>query len=158
VLALDLASRYGYAAEIRDGVEHGALDIGRKHHDRGQRLARFDAHMRRFLLPLFRPSIVVIEQPWVSGDDAQTHLLIALAGVAEMVAVRDGRDVERIRVPAIRTALTGSPDAGKDQVMGELRRWGFTPQDDNAADALAALAVYRGWHKCRADGPTAKAA
>lgn len=146
-LALDLASRYGFAAETPQGVDHGSLRIGREGMDMGERLHRFEVHFTRFLVPRYRPTEVLIEAPWVSGDDSATHFLLGLVGVARMLCARHGLPTRTIAVPDLREKLTGIRGGTKEMCERVVRGCGFTPVDDNAADALALLLLRRGWHK-----------
>lgn len=56
-----------------------------------------------------------------------------------------GRNIpyESLPVGEIKKFTTGKGNANKDAMVKAVREWGFTPKDDNEADAIAMLRLVR---------------
>lgn len=147
VLALDLATRFGWAEGPVGGTpRYGSERFAPSGSDRGAVIAgsiRF--FQRRFMA--FRPMKVVFEAPLAPSQvRGRTNVntartLLALPAVVEGLCNLNGiYRVEEAKVSDIRRWFIGSNprgDLGKKMVIERLRLMGHDPEDDNAADALA---------------------
>lgn len=142
VLALDIATRTGWAfgAPGRKplyGVlvlPQPALDLG------GHGAALLDGMADLFMV--HQPARVVIER--TLGAQQQTNAftaecLIGLNMLAHTICFRWELPIEKIAATTVRAQVIGSGRAKKPDVMAWCHAQGFTPQDDNAGDALALL-------------------
>lgn len=155
ILALDLATTSGWA-RWRPGLAtpaHGILRLprppkGMSDTAAGVEIGKFVAKYRDWLTDMLtadRPDWVVFEAPYV---DEKTHQdtarkLLGIAVVTELVC----HDVAvaafevnnaKVRTHFIRGAFLKS-DVVKRLTIEECERRGWSPDDDNAADALAVL-------------------
>lgn len=106
------------------------------------------------------PRVLVYEAPILTG--AKTHFqtafrLIGLAAITGMIASR--REVPRIEAAnnaTVKKAILGNGRAEKIQMIEEMRRRGWDPRDEHAADALGVL-LYAEMKHCpkvrRTSGP-----
>jgi hypothetical protein len=141
VLALDLATVTGWcvgAAAARPA--HGSVAL------RGQdRCARYAALMDWLwdALALHGFTRVVLEAPMVTGDFRGRDAALLAIGLSEHVAFwcwdRSIR-CELVAVGTARKAVLGRGSFAKGTAKGVVLDWcrreGFTPSDDNAADAI----------------------
>lgn len=140
VLALDLGTHTGWAVRRRDGtISHGTESFSpRKSWTPGQRWLRY----RSWLSALIeREQVHAIAYELVHrhlGTEA-AHAYGAFQALTEMSA--EGRNIELlpVGVGVIKQGWTGKGNADKAAMIAEAKRRGFTPDTDNAADALAVL-------------------
>lgn len=145
ILALDLAARTGWAlARVHDRVPMcGAVRFANP----GASMAAIFANCRKWLSTFELPEIVVFESPmqpsFMAGrTNANTiRILIGIAAITEEFFFSKGCDVREAKVSDVRAHFIGSNRhkrvAAKALTIGACRRLGWTPSDDNAADALA---------------------
>jgi Holliday junction resolvasome RuvABC endonuclease subunit len=89
-----------------------------------------------------RPDWVFIEAPFVRGP--VTRLTFGLAGVIEAAAARAGVPFSEAPPATVKKHITGSGKADKAAMMTAIRAMGFSPEDDNAADAIGV--AHYAWH------------
>ncbi|PYF05007.1 hypothetical protein BJ122_102233 [Rhodopseudomonas faecalis] len=154
ILALDLAKTTGwaYGAPGEEPI-YGSVTFGNENTTRARVLRNCREWMVSFLVA--SPArLVVFEAPLTPGQ-LQGHTNIdsirLLIGIAETVdeLLFDRADVREARVSDVRTFFLGTnrikrADA-KDATKYKCRKLGWSPQDDNAADALA-LWCYQAAH------------
>lgn len=139
-MALDLATRYGIAIGTREEILLcDSIDLLEYRPGRACCLRTLELHLEHFV-HLYEPTEIVVERPWVSGDDAATQTLIRYAAVAELLAYRHGLPYREISAPDVRAGVSGKASADKSDVVRTLESWGQYVVDGNAADALALLA------------------
>jgi hypothetical protein len=150
LLALDLATRTGFALERRDGqppllgsaLMSGGMHPGRKGADYIDWLGSF--------IKVNRPERIIYEAPFMSADvkdkdgrpigNAKTlEWLVGIAFVTDILAYRFSVPVSKLATQSARRLFTGSGRSDKDVVMAECRRRGWNPQDKDAADAACLL-------------------
>lgn len=138
VLFLDLATQLGWAeGEPGERAICGSLRLAPQGAKTGAVLSGF----LDFLVPrvqAFRPARIVYESPFSRGLDA-TRRAYALAGVTEMVGHRFGVRVLEANLNTIRKETLGFVPRGdgvKESVISHVKSLGYTPADDNDADAL----------------------
>lgn len=151
VLALDLATKTGYAYRLRDGsVGHGVINMKAKDDQhQGQRWVNFSQGLME-LLTRYEIHHVGFEQidhfaPMKTKDGRYTipsSAIITMAGcrsILERTCALNNIPLDGMHVSAIKKSWTGSGGTKKDQMIAEAFRRGYKPMDDNAADALAIL-------------------
>lgn len=155
VLALDLATRTGWAFARPGTPAHGTVHLPRGGGPGS--LGSVNASLADALgdlLKLHDPRVIVFEAPAMHMAGRSPHtarMLIYLAGVVELVAYRWSIPVFEAQVQSVRKTLgiTKGP-TDKDWKAGVIR-WcraqGYAPGDDNQADALALLAYWKAVRK-----------
>lgn len=142
ILALDLGGVTGWACG-----KPGADPVSGSHRIPGDRgdPAYFD-HFGGWLadmLTVHAPRLLVYEAPILTG--AKTHFqtafrLIGLAAITQMIAHR--REIVRIEAAnnaTVKKHVLGNGRAEKIEMIDEMRRRGWEPRDEHAADALGVL-------------------
>jgi len=150
ILALDLASRTGWAlGEPSDPRPlSGSLRFAREGASMGAVFSGCRQWLSRFLAENRDIKLVVFEAPMtpqhMSGrtDPSVVRRLMGLCAVVEELCHSLGNfDVREARVSAVRTHFIGSNRhrraEAKELTIAACRRLGWSPIDDNAADALA---------------------
>ena len=108
----------------------------------GQFLDRFDLWLADMLI-VNAPDYLVFEAPiHVAGSTSieTARRLMSMAGLTELIAHRREIPIVReVNVMSIKKHWTGNGRAKKPEMIEAARARGFTPRDDNEADALAVL-------------------
>jgi Holliday junction resolvasome RuvABC endonuclease subunit len=137
ILALDLGTSTGWAIRRGDGlVLSGSASFkpGR-YEGGGMRFLRF----AQWLDSLDVPQAVYFEEVRRHAGTDAAH---AYGGfLATLTAWCERRSIPYAGIPVgtIKRHATGKGNAGKPEMMAAMRAKGFTPADDNEADALAIL-------------------
>jgi hypothetical protein len=145
ILALDLAARTGWAlGGMHDCVPlSGSIRFAKPGASLGMIFSTCRTWVRDLVL-LHQPNVIVFESPMTPGHmsgrtNATTiRLLIGLTAIVEEATF--GLDVREAKVIDIRRHFIGSNPRraeAKTKTIAACRRLGWTPVDDNAADALA---------------------
>ncbi len=141
ILALDLGTTTGWALRGDDGLiasgtasfRHGRFDGG------GMRYLRFASWLDE--LNRLSGSISAIwfeEVRRHAGTDA-AHVYGGLMATLTAWAELRGVPYEGVPVGTIKRHATGKGNASKDAMMAAVRAHGFSPADDNEADAIAIM-------------------
>lgn len=151
LLALDLASKFGFAVGTPGGViAHGSHQLPSTGCDIGAFLFRYESWLRA-AIARWGVEEVVFESPVLP---AQTNIhtlrkLYSLCGLTELICSNGRIPVSEANLSHIRKHFVGVPRAPrtvpqaerrkwiKDATITECRRRGFRPVDDNDADSLA---------------------
>lgn len=135
ILALDIATRTGWASRINGVVESGVMDM--KHLP--SMAAKGWAFNKWVSDKIHGVNQIWIERPWMGGSGDVTFLLGGLAFTA--LSIAHGYNVPSFEVPpsTLKKATTGSGKASKAEMMAIVEGWGFKPIDDNEADAIALM-------------------
>jgi len=143
ILALDLATRTGWAIATRDGRILSGCEsfVPRASWDPGQRGLRFKAWLQEMLAHRDVHAIVyeVVIRHGPQNMAAAAHLYGLLEGLMWMAASTRQLPVEGVQPTVVKKTWTGSGRADKGAMVAEAKRRGFRPVDDNEADALAIL-------------------
>jgi len=141
VLALDLGTTTGWALRARDGgITSGTMTFKPSRFEGGgMRYLRFQHWLGEIAWLAHGLRQVVFEEvrAHVSTDSSHVH-----GGfVATLTAWCEQRGVpyEGVPVGTIKRFATGKGNADKAAVIAAIRARGFTPADDNEADAIALL-------------------
>lgn len=142
VLALDLATKTGWAIRGRDGaVTHGILDARAR---RGQLPAQRWVNFNDWLNQTITNNnihVIGFEEVRRHVGTTAAHVHGGLRAIMEMVALTHNIEVLPYGVGTVKKHWTGNGRATKDSMMQQARARGYDPKDDNAADALAVLAL-----------------
>ncbi|EHM01209.1 hypothetical protein HMPREF9946_02213 [Acetobacteraceae bacterium AT-5844] len=154
VLALDIASRTGWAWGVPGGrLSHGIIDLPPPGIDLGAHGAAF-ADGLADLLSVHQPARIVVEAPFYAsaGSPITIEALLGLNMMAHTIAWRWDVPIEKIASQTVRASLIGKIAKGESKaaVMAWARAQGHTPNDHNAADALALLTYALGLRKAAA--------
>lgn len=141
VLALDLGTTTGWALRGSDGlITSGTASFRPGRFDGGGmrylRFANWLAELDRLSGPL--AAIWFEEVRRHAGTDA-SHIYGGLMATLTAWAERRGIPYEGVPVGTIKRHATGKGNAPKDAMIAAARARGFTPADDNEADAVALL-------------------
>lgn len=139
ILALDLGTKTGFAIGKEGFVTSGIVEFRNdRYSGGGMRYLRF----RRWLDETFAAGkfdeVVFEEVRRHQGVDA-AHVYGGLLGTLTAWCEEHNVPYEGVPVGTIKKFATGKGNANKEAMIASVRRWGFDPQDDNEADALALL-------------------
>lgn len=139
VLAIDLGTTTGWALRTSGATISDSMNLsGGRYEGGGMRFLRFrswltEVHSRT---PL---KLVVYEEVRAHKGTAAAHIYGGLQAVLTSFLEEHGVPYEGIPVGTIKKFIAGSGNAGKPAVMAAVRDLGFSPKDDNEADAIALL-------------------
>lgn len=143
VLALDLGTKTGWAVRDREG----RISYGTEHFPQterpGQRWQRYRAWLARMIAEhqihmLAYETVMFGHGGQKSGRAGDVYG--AWKCLVEMAVDTHNLTLLYAAPATVKKAITGSGRAKKEDVIAEVRRRGFAPDTDNAADAIAVLA------------------
>jgi hypothetical protein len=141
VLALDLATNTGWALRSANGqIVNGTISFRPSRYDGGGiRYLRFRSWLDSVAADAAGLGVVHYEEVrrHLSTDAAHVHggLLATLTSWCE----QHGIPYQGVPVGTIKRHITGKGNADKQAVIAAVRERGFSPADDNEADAIAIL-------------------
>jgi hypothetical protein len=141
ILALDLATATGWALRSANGqIISGTVSFRPSRYDGGGiRYLRFRAWLDSTAQDSAGINVVHYEEirRHLSTDAAHVHggLLATLTAWCEQNAI----PYQGVPVGTIKRFITGKGNADKQVVIAAVRQRGFSPADDNEADAIAIL-------------------
>jgi hypothetical protein len=140
VLALDLGTTTGWASRVGGIVHSGTVSFRAGRYDGGgMRYLRFQRWLDELAGDAGGLEAVYYEEVRRHlGTDA-AHLYGGFLATLTAWAEQRGVPYQGVPVGTIKRYATGKGNAGKDAVMAAVRERGFTPSDDNEADAIALL-------------------
>jgi len=131
ILALDMATKTGWATVDHSGVENFRKRAG---DSRGMIFIRFEAWLSE-ICQTVKPGLIVYERPHARGraaNEVLNGMLAYLAGTAE----KNGIEYTDCPSTTLKLFATGKGNASKDMMMAAyLAKWGVAPEDDNESDA-----------------------
>ena len=140
ILAIDLATRTGWAVRKDGVVTSGFVDLGG---DGGMLpVAKAERLMRwmRSTIDASAIKIVVYEAPIKRHASAgAAELAYGLAMACQLMARSKNCEVSMVHVGTIKKAWTGKGNAKKPDMVEMARANGFDVRDHNEADALALI-------------------
>ena len=138
ILALDLATRTGWACNV-NGRHSGVIQFNLKRGESpGMRFLRCRSWLTEMLELLGEIDVIVYEQTHHRGG-AATSVWVGLVTVVLEFAAEHGIETLPIHSGALKKWSTGSGRANKSQMIKAARERGWSPADDNQADAQLAL-------------------
>ena len=141
ILALDLGTKTGWAICLTDqkilsGTENFRSD---RFEGGGMRYLRF----KNWLDEMNKLSGVVDQ---IYFEEVRRHIGVDAAHayggfLAHLTAWCEAGNIPYLGIPVgtIKKHITGKGNASKSQIISKITEMGFTPKDDNEADALALL-------------------
>jgi len=149
VLALDLATKTGFALLANGVLTSGAVDFKRyggcksKPADHtGQAYLNFQRWLRD-RIQTDKPEAVAYEEPMGYMKSASaTNVLHGFRGIVMLEAARSGLKVCGYPQPSVKKHATGKGNAKKPAMVAWARRTCGACRDENEADALAVLHLH----------------
>ena len=140
ILALDLGTTTGWALSVASTIASGTVSFRPSRYDGGGiRYVRFRAWLEQLASDTGLITAVYFEEirRHVGADAAHIYggFLACLTAWCEDHHVA----YQGVPVGTIKRFATGKGNADKDAVITAIRERGFSPTDDNEADALAIL-------------------
>ena len=156
ILAIDAATRTGWAVRTDEGVAFGAIEIAglcSKKPSRGEKLAAA-ARAYDVLMSSVKPDLVLLEAPFGRGQ-ATTRLLYGYAAAVEAAAHRAGAACLELEPSCVRKMVLGSGKLtnGKAEVIAWARGQGYALTDDQDDEADALLLLHAGAASVRVTAP-----
>lgn len=140
ILAIDLSSHTGFAIGDTDGEPRcGTLELPKTGEDVGTFLLAFDCWIRD-IVALEKPTVICFEAPILMAGKtslATARKLMGLASHTEFVAADLHITCREANIMTVKAFFAGTGRASKDDMIAAARRYGWTPRNDNEADALA---------------------
>lgn len=137
ILALDCATKTGWAVLIDGHIETGVQDFSkRRGESNGMMFLRFTGWLNQSPAKF---DVIVYEQAHHRGGPP-TEICVNLTGRAQEYAAKIGAECMSIHTATLKKAITGKGRASKEDMMeyfAEKRH--VNAQDDNEADAFALL-------------------
>jgi Holliday junction resolvasome RuvABC endonuclease subunit len=143
ILALDLATRTGWAALDLDGkrLDSGAWTLApRARRPKADRWVRFAEALGDLLAAYVdRVAVLALERPFTGGPGPRTpQVAWGLVALAELAAERRGIAVAHYPPATVKLVVAGNGHASKVQVGKAVsRRLGYSVPGGDEADALA---------------------
>lgn len=138
-LSIDLGTNCGYALRSGANTMSGTWDFkGRRHEGGGMRYVRFRGALEEVKKAGTIGLVFYEEVRRHRGTDA-AHVYGGLLAVLTSWCEENGIAYQGVPVQAIKKHVTGKGNADKDAVIAGVRKFGFSPADDNEADALALM-------------------
>lgn len=139
ILALDLGTKTGWClGNAGVVIASGVMDLKPNRYDSaGMRFIKFRSTLNKLREAYPRIDRIAFEEVRRHlGTDA-AHVYGGLLATMQTFALDHEVQYEGYTVQAIKSFATGKGNAGKEAVMAEVRSWGYHPNDDNEADAIA---------------------
>ena len=141
ILALDLGTHTGWAIRQSDG----SLSSGTAHFSPqrfeggGMRFLRFKRWLHELQTSCSRIDAVFFEEVRRHAGVDAAHAYGGFMSHLTAWCEQHGTPDQGVPVGTIKKHATGKGNANKDEMVSAARRRGYTPGDDNEADALALL-------------------
>lgn len=131
IFALDMATKTGWATEGQSGVQEFALKRGES---AGMRWLRFRAWLKE-MRDLIGFTVIYYEQAHHRGGHA-TYVGVGFVAEVHAFCAENSLEYRPVHTGTLKKHATGKGNAGKPEMMKAAKERGWTPQDDNEADAL----------------------
>ena len=139
VLAVDPATRTGFAFDSSQGLTVGTLDLRAPRSSSPGAAFRFFFRWLRQIIEEHDIEVLVFERAY--GFRKGSEFLAGLAAVCHQQD--DIAAVVEANVSALKKFATGKGNADKKMMMDAAREYGFDTDDDNEADAFLLLEYFR---------------
>ncbi|WP_096700061.1 hypothetical protein [Magnetospirillum sp. 15-1] len=141
ILALDLGTTTGWAMRLADGsVVSGTMEFKPSRYEGGgMRFLRFRSWLDHLEFAAKKIDLLHFEEVRRHAGTDAAHIYGGF--LAHLTAWCELKHIPYQGVPVgtIKRHATGKGNAGKEAVIAAMRSKGFSPEDDNEADALAIL-------------------
>ena len=141
VLALDLGTTTGWALRAQDGlITSGTVSLKPSRYDGGgMRYLRFRAWLERLAGDAGPIGAIHFEEVRRHVGTDAAHVFGGLLATLTAWAETTGVPYQGVPVGTIKRHATGKGNANKDAMIAAACARGFSPADDNEADAIAIL-------------------
>lgn len=141
ILALDLGTMTGWALQAADGlITSGTVSFRPSRYDGGgMRYLRFRSWLDRLAQDAGCITAIHFEEVRRHAGTDAAHVYGGLLATLTAWAETAGIAYQGVPVGTIKRHATGKGNANKDAMMAAARARGFSPADDNEADAIAIL-------------------
>ncbi len=131
ILALDIATKTGWCTESASGTWDFSLKRGESY---GMRVVKFKAAVRE-MINLEEISIVSYERP---AGLHKSSIMVAseMVGVLHDLCIEMKVEVTNYAAKELKKHATGNGNAGKPLMIAKAKELGYSPADDNQADAI----------------------
>ena len=138
ILAIDIGTKTGWSMLHRDGTVKGGTRHFRpkKSESQALRWSRFRDWLRVMLDDVH---VVYYEDVKAHAGVLAAHAYGGYLAILEMNCLGRNIPCNPVGVGVIKKHWTGKGNADKETMVNEAKRRGFSPVDDNHADALAIL-------------------
>jgi Holliday junction resolvasome RuvABC endonuclease subunit len=131
VLALDIATKTGWCTETTSGTWDFKVKRGESE---GMRVVRFKSRVKEMIE---LEGITVVSYERVAGFHKAAIIVAAeMVGVLKLLCTEMNVEIANYAATEIKKFATGKGNAKKDQMIAAAEELGFTPGDDNEADAI----------------------
>jgi hypothetical protein len=138
ILALDLATKTGWALKGKEKVWSGVNDFSLKRGEsHGLIFLRFRKWLTQFLFP--GEKIFIVHEQNHHRGGAATDLCAGLKAEVQAFAAEHGFEIMPVHSATLKKFATGSGRADKGVMIQKAKELGFNPIDDNEADAIHLL-------------------
>lgn len=131
ILSLDIATKTGWKTATSSGTWELKPNRGESE---GMRVVRFKAKVRE-LIGLEQITLVAYERP-AGMHKASIMVASEMVGVLKDLCIELKVDFASYSASEIKKFATGKGNAGKPDMIKAAQMAGFTPKDDNEADAI----------------------
>ncbi|WP_245561360.1 hypothetical protein [Erythrobacter cryptus] len=140
ILALDLGTTTGWAS-LAGGIVHSGTASFRsgRYDGGGMRYLRFQHWLEQLASDCGGLAAIHFEEVRRHAGTDAAHLYGGFMATLTAWCEREGIPYQGVPVGTIKRFATGKGNAGKAAVMAAVRARGFSPADDNEADAIAIL-------------------
>jgi hypothetical protein len=141
LLALDLGTTTGWALRAADGlITSGTVSFRPSRYDGGgMRYVRFRAWLERLAADAGPIGAIHFEEVRRHVGTDAAHVFGGLLATLTAWAEATGVPYQGVPVGTIKRHATGKGNAPKEAMIAAARARGFSPADDNEADAIAIL-------------------
>lgn len=140
ILALDLGTTTGWASSMGGIVHSGTVSFRPSRYDGGgMRYLRFQSWLDQLARDGAMPAAVYFEEVRRHVGTDAAHLYGGFLATLTAWCEREGVAYQGVPVATIKRHATGRGNAGKQDMVAAMQARGFSPADDNEADAIAIL-------------------
>jgi hypothetical protein len=134
LLALDLGTKTGWATTDGKNEQSGTHDFSdTRFSGGGMRYLKFE----KFLGEFPKPSQVVFEEVRKHNATDAAHVYGGFLSTLTSWCEKNNIPYQGVPVGTIKRHFTGNGNAGKDKMIGEAKKRGYKPKNDDEADAIA---------------------
>lgn len=137
ILALDMATKTGWATNVNRTSGVQTFDVKRGESP-GMRFLRCRGWLSEMLSLLCSIDVIVYEQAHHRGG-AATACCVGLVSTVQAFAAEHGIELMAVHTGELKRWATGKGNAGKPEMIKTARQRGWSPSDDNEADAALLL-------------------
>jgi Holliday junction resolvasome RuvABC endonuclease subunit len=131
ILSLDIATKTGWKTETSSGVWNLKPNRGESE---GMRVVRFKAKVRE-LIELESINLISYERP-AGMHKASIMVASEMVGVLKDLCIERNISLACYSASEIKKFATGKGNANKEAMISSATKLGFSPEDDNEADAI----------------------